>query len=373
MNAQFIDWLSPRSHLFFNPQTPSVRDGSISLSALPQLLGHIWIASSGSTTTSSLSFYALSKSAFLISAEAVNAHLQANSSDIWLNVLPTFHVGGLGVFARAYLSQSKVIDRSHETWSAPNFISWANDNLVTLTSLVPTQVYDLIQHKVRCPKSLRAIVVGGAKLEADLYILARQLGYPILPSFGMTEVCSQIATAELNSLRNELSPCLKVLPHVEVKIVNEGLLAIRSKSLFTAKGVYKKNHIEILWRANDWHVTQDRAKLSGQYLEPSGRANEQIKILGELIDLTELRTQFADISNSQNFYIFAQPDERRGAEISIILERTDLAHTETWVKKFNLLVVPVAKIKAAYFVDHLPTTDLGKIKSQEVLALVCFQ
>ena len=63
------------------------------------------------------------------------------------------------------------------------------------SSLVPAQVLDLVRAGLRPPPVLRAIVVGGGAISAELYRDARALGWPVLPSYGMTECCSQIATA----------------------------------------------------------------------------------------------------------------------------------------------------------------------------------
>ena len=50
------------------------------------------------------------KSALLASAEAVNKHLESDKRDTWVNPLPHFHVGGLGILARTYLSGAMLHD-----------------------------------------------------------------------------------------------------------------------------------------------------------------------------------------------------------------------------------------------------------------------
>src|SRR5712691_8408649 len=157
----------------------------------PSLRGHVWMATSG--TTGALRLVALSKRAILASAEAVNRHLDATDRDVWLCVLPTFHVGGLGIHARAGLTGSRVIASA---WDARQFIRTIAAENVTLASVVPAQVRDLVALGEPAPPSMRAIVVGGGALTLDLYSAAHALGWPVLPSYGMTEACSQIATAK---------------------------------------------------------------------------------------------------------------------------------------------------------------------------------
>src|ERR1035437_6785984 len=65
-----------------------------------ELEGHILFSTSGSTGAPK--WIALSKDALLLSAMAVNAHLQIKDTSCWGLALPIHHVGGFGVVARAY-------------------------------------------------------------------------------------------------------------------------------------------------------------------------------------------------------------------------------------------------------------------------------
>lgn len=377
--SQFIDWSSQSTHLILNPKLPVEQKKNLSIVSLPYISGHVWLASSGASgeALGRLKLFALSKSAFLISAVAVNTHLHAQSSDVWLNVLPHFHVGGLSIFARAYISGSKIIDRGSELWSPEKFHSWTNDVKASLTSLVPTQLYDLVKLAKPAPLSLRAIVIGGAALNSELYLEARALGYNVLPSYGMTECCSQIATATLASLSKAGYPDLEVLPHVELKKMDSANLAIKSSALFTAKALWLADdslgQLEVLWRAGEWYVTQDFGDIENieniESVRLLGRNTDEVKISGELVNLAELNSKFKKIvgaSGLSDFYIFSQPDARRGAEVVAVFKFSLYNQAEAWIAKFNAEVLPIAKIRASYFIDELPKSELGKIKLAEL-------
>jgi o-succinylbenzoate---CoA ligase len=395
----FIDWNSSFSQLMLNPRTPQAFVAGLQLKNFPTLRACIWVASSGTQSSSGvismsgpmLSFYGLEKRALLISAASVNAHLQANRSDTWLNVLPSFHVGGMGVYARAFLSESEVIDHSQEPWSIQNFHKWAYESKATLTSLVPTQLFDLVQEDVQSPESLRAVVVGGAKLDLQLYLKARALGYPILPSYGMTEVGSQIATARLETLKedhNESMPPLAVLSHIELKNMDNDQLAVKSPSLFTAKCEWRaqNQNMQTLWRTGDWYVSQDRGKLKSelihnkksghkyrrQFVEPLGRVSDQVKISGELVDLAELNSQFRSCAEALPgpAILFSADDNRRGYEVVLAVNISNYSRVGEIVEKFNMSVLPVSRIRAVYFVDELPTTSLQKVKLNDLKVML---
>jgi O-succinylbenzoic acid--CoA ligase len=60
----------------------------------------------------------------------------------------------------------------------------------TIVSLVPTQLARLASAPP--PSSLRAVIVGGGPLEPDLQRAAQEAGWPVLPTYGMTEVASMV-------------------------------------------------------------------------------------------------------------------------------------------------------------------------------------
>ena len=155
----------------------------------------------------------------LASAAAVNRRLEAVEGDVWFRVLPAFHVGGLGIHARAFLSGARVEVGS---WDPGRF---AASDAMTLASLVPAQVSDLVERRLPPPRHLRAVVVGGGALSDELYRAARDLGWPVLPSYGMTECCSQIATA------SRAGPELVLLDHLEARS-DGGHLAFRGELRF---------------------------------------------------------------------------------------------------------------------------------------------
>ena len=164
---------------------------------LPELQGHVLFETSGSTGTPK--WIALSKDALLASASAVNAHLGVTKSSCWGLALPAHHVGGFGVAARAFAAGCAFREFGKK-WNPAEFTIWLGENQVTHTSLVPTQVHDLVSAELRAPESLAAIVVGGGRLDEATGQAARNLGWPVLASYGMTEAASQIATQAPASL-----------------------------------------------------------------------------------------------------------------------------------------------------------------------------
>src|ERR1051325_2059627 len=335
-----LDFASDETHLLLNPRLPREERSRLEAlyAAAPRLAAHVWLATSG--TTGSLKLVALSKRAILASAAAVNRHLDSSARDVWCCVLPTFHVGGLGIHARASLSGARVVSA---LWDPRSFITLCNTERVTLASLVPAQVRDL--RGLPVPASLRAIVVGGGAFQDD------NRGWPLLPSYGMTETASQVATATLGS------PELILLDHVEARI-EDGHIALRGESLLT--GYATESGFEDPKREG-WFVTPDLGRVEGRILHVAGRSGDFVKIGGESVDLSRLDRILAEIE--PNAAIVAAADQRLGFVIHLVIAAGD---ADDIMAAFNERVLPFERIRAFHRVDAIPRTPLGKLKRSEL-------
>ena len=197
-----VDFQSKDNQALLNPRmAPELaKNLKARLSAAENLTSHVFVLTSGSTAASEADFkwVALSKQAILASAKGSNEFLDSNRTDVWFHTLPSFHVGGLGIYARAELSGAKISFPIYENWDPEAFTQQIEAVKATLTSLVPTQVFDLVSRNLQGPPTLRAIIVGGGALSDGLYQQAKALNWPVLPSYGLSETASQAATANIN-------------------------------------------------------------------------------------------------------------------------------------------------------------------------------
>lgn len=350
-----IDLTSRDSHILLNERLPAHEKQMLRtlVQSVPVLAGHVWIATSG--TTGSLKMTALSKKALLDSAFAVNRHLEATASDVWACVIPTFHVGGLGIFVRAAVSRARVVQAE---WDPRAFVELCRNEDITLSSLVPAQVRDLVREGLEAPTSLRAIVVGGGATPLDLYDAARALRWPVLPSYGMTETCSQVATAKGDS------PELILLDHFEARTEADGRLAFRGEALLTGYAEWSDGvprFVHALQRG--WFVTEDIGEINGRVLRVFGRAGDFVKIGGESVDLSRLDAILTSIARA-DAAVVAMPDERLGHVIHLVVAAGDPAAIET---AFNERVAPFERCRGVHRVAAIPRTELGKLMRRKLL------
>lgn len=331
-----IDFESRESHLLLNPRMPAEERARLERLAevvVPKLEAHVFIATSG--TSGAIKLVALSKRAILASAAAVNGYFDVTPRDVWLCVLPAFHVGGLGIHARGHLSGARVIVAD---WS-PAAI---DASYATLVSLVPAQVHDLVQARIVPPAPLRAVLVGGGAMSPELERAAAGAGWPVYASYGMTECCSTAV------IRGEL------LPHLDARTEADGRLAFRGASLLTG---YATEEGLVDPKVDGWFVTEDVGRVDGRRVGVGGRRGETIKIGGESVDLRRLDAILDAVRGGTDAAVVALPDERLGFVIHLAVA----GEGERIAAAFNARVLPFERIRAVHRVAAIPRSPLGKL------------
>jgi O-succinylbenzoic acid--CoA ligase len=284
----------------------------------------------------------------------VNGHLGVTSRDVWLNPLPLFHVGGLGIAVRAAVSGARV--EMLGAWNPADYAARAHAAGATFSSLVPTQVHDLVAARLSPPPALRAVVVGGASLDAYLRGEAVALGWPLLPSYGLTEAASQVATAAPGGADDGLLP---LLPHCQARIGHGSVIELRGPSLLTGC-LCLESEGEARWEdpKNDgWLITGDRGELHGRNLRVLGRADDLRKVRGELVDIAALERALQQRVSSGAVAVMTRGDERNGCVLSVVAENeTAAAEASASADLFP----PYARPEA-FSVGVIKRTALGKI------------
>jgi o-succinylbenzoate---CoA ligase len=351
-----VDFEYPDLQVICHDQYRSLIPGILEALKPYDLKNHFIIFSSG-TTGGDLKGYALSKNALFNNARAVNEHFSLNTSDVWGLSLPVYHVGGLSVLARAYLLKNSIADARH--WDPQLWITKIQD--VTITTVVPTQLYDLVKLKINAPTKLKYLVVGGDLLSSSLKDEALKLGWPVIRTFGMSEVCSQLASAT-----NPLSDDLEILSIHKTRVDETCRLLVKSESLFTLEFTVGQE-IKIIRSSeltdkDGYYLTKDLAQISGPFLKHLGRVGDEVKIAGHLVNLLLLKNQLSDylvkhrLLNQMEFLI--EHDERKGKKL-ILLSLMQLQ--DTALKEISHLIAPV-KIDELRIVSEFERTALGKLR-----------
>ncbi len=329
MEEGLIDWESEEAVV--------LGDGSVAMRDLPEEVQNcILFRTSGSSGVEK--WVAHTRESLAWSARLVIDHLEITQADTLGLVLPSYHVGGFGILARCHFSGAG-LKRYQGKWNARRFTDWVDG--VSVTSLVPTQVADLVKAKLEAPVGLRVIVVGGGALHDEVKAQARDLGWPVEPSYGMTETGSQIATGD----------GLPLLVGWEAK-ESDGQLAVKGEGLFKGyliDGVFSDP------KKDGWFLTQDRVQISNGKLNYLGRFDRQVKVLGELVDLEALESWWQRQLGGAAALV-TMPDQRRGVTLHLFYEAS-----ECQIEKMNLSLPGPERVSSWRRLTSLPRSGLGKV------------
>lgn len=366
-----FSWETSESLLLANPsysQTDYKRFHSI-LKVTQAWPGHVWLSTSGSSVQK---WVGLSKQALLASAAAVNAHLDSNPEDRWIHMLPDFHVGGVGIWARAHLSGARVFDfkKMCPKWHAERFYGYTQHMQGTLASLVPAQLYDLVALGWEAPASLRAVIIGGGALIPVLYERAIALGWPLLPSYGLTECGSQVATAALDSWKKNQLPEIQLLSHLKGKECGDHL-CFSGSSLMSTYAYLDHTDVQFIDpKIEGWLTTEDRGTIQNGCVKVVGRVDEIIKIGGENVDLASLERLLQllrlQLALTAEVTLIAFPDSRLDFCIHLASNSPDKESLYSLIQHFQQRVLPFERIRKIYLLPHLPRSSLGKILKEEL-------
>lgn len=359
-------WESDESLVLTNPRDPGAAVARAAMVACDWSAmgspGHpsaalVWFLTSGSTGHPKV--VGFTRQALLASARSVNDALGVHSDSVWLRVLPKFHVGGFQVESRAWAAGATLVT-TDDAWDPVAFGLLCRSHRVTHVSLVPTQVYDLVQNGGRAPHSLQVVLVGGGELPPALANRARALGWPVRASYGLTEAASTVA---IQAPSEPDSRSLTLISHWQAAVDSDRRLLLNGPALPAALAVW--NPVAGRYHALPFTPplqTTDRVVLQGNVLKFLGRADRVVKRLGELIDLAQLERALAEAAIEAGAFgrvcLRGEPDARSGHRL--VLECLDPAQGTAVAARFNSRQPPFARIEEIRPVPSLPLTPLGK-------------
>jgi len=350
-------WNGPGIDVRLNPRRSHETEGlSDALRDVAGIESAVVLATSGSEGR--VKYVTLTKTAMLASARAVNAHSGIGSEDVWLAGLSTFHVGGLSIYSRAFLSGSRVEVMPWDKWqkSGGPFVNACRERQVTVTSLTPVHLFDLVENRVKCPPSLRGVFIGGGALSRELGHRALELGWPLWPTYGMTETASQVATS-----RGGDPEWLPILDGWETSVDQAGRLKIRGQALFS--GYLTRRETPGNWKfdsARDeggWFTTGDRVDLIDGKLKFAGRFDDLVKVSGELVSVSKLERDLGNLGLKAA--VIPRPHPRRGNLLVAFVEGGCAELKKA--RQFNEGKTGLEKLAEIIPLEKLPDTQSGKI------------
>jgi o-succinylbenzoate---CoA ligase len=234
------------------------------------------------------------------SAVALGVH----PDERWLCALPLSHVGGLSILLRSAIYGTTAV--IHERFETERVLHWLASQDITLVSLVATTLARLLDAGLREPGRLRCALTGGGPVPAALVQRASLAGVPVRETYGLTECCSQAATAAADSGgRGAGAP----LFCTRVEIASDGEILLAGPTIAPAA-----------LAADGWLHTGDLGHLDELgFLHVTGRKADTIVTGGENVSPTEVEAVLEAHPAVLEAAVVGREDVQWGEAVSAIL------------------------------------------------------
>lgn len=345
---------------------------------------------------------------------AAARRLGLGPDDRWLASLSPAHVGGVALVVRAALTGARLVLRPE--FDAGELLALAEEGRVTHASLVPTMLRRLLDARGGrpAPEGLGGLLLGGARAAPEMVERALEAGWPVCPTYGLTEAASQVATATPAEARDRPGSVGRPLEGVEVR-VREGEIQVRGPTVAAGylgdrkvPGAVRREGRVIprqgepapeeaggpnaaaapreeradeeggesvsagpVTDEDGWLHTGDAGRLDDEgRLTVTGRLGDRIVTGGVTVDPREVERVLRAHPEVRDAAVVGVPDPEWGERVGALVERDpaapeadpddplDATRLAAW---FGERLAPAKRPRAVRFVEALPRNPNGKL------------
>ena len=295
-----------------------------------------------------------------------NYYLNITSSDVNLNQLPLFHVGGLFMATNTFHAGGLNVNISK--FDAAQAVSLIEEHKVsTMFEFSPILAMILEEHKKsgKSIKSLRSVI--GLDTPENILEYQKVTGGTFFCMYGQTET-SCLAT--LGRYSDRPGSAGKMIQLAKVKLVDEydkevpagsvGEIIMKGPMIF--KGYWNLREDNEFTFRNGWHHTGDLGKFDADgYLWYSGRKadKELIKPGGENVYPAEVEKAIMEHPGIRSTVVFGVPDPKWKEGIKAVCTLKDGAKVDEaeLIKFVGQKIASFKKPQYVQFVSEMPTVD----------------
>ena len=273
-------------------------------------------------------------------ARGLQQAMELGDDERWLCPLPLVHVGGLMVVLRSALMATTAVLGPAERVAEPG---------ITTASLVPTQLARVLDAGLAPGPDLRRILLGGGPMPRALLARARDAGFAVCPSYGLTQACSTVTVGA----PGDVETAGRALPGVGVAVAADGEILV-SGGTVNSLGSLR---------------TGDLGRLDEQgRLVVTGRKGDVIVTGGENVAPSEVEAALAEHPDVAEAVVFARPHPLWGEAITALVVARDGAQPQQGALRAHCLerLAPFKVPKVFELVDSLPRTESGKVRRADL-------
>lgn len=292
-------------------------------------------------------------------ARASNERLPLTTGDIWLDCLPLYHIGGISILYRCIRAGATLL--LHEGFDAAAVWHDLQSEPVTHISLVPA----MLAHLLDCagdappPDALRHVLVGGAALSGALFKRAQATGWPICPTWGMSECAAQAATLLQPDAHWREGNVGSLLPGFETRLDATGRILLRGPQVMA--GYLNPECQPGIGLDNGWLTTADLGLIGdGGAITLLGRADDMLISGGVNVHPIEVESCLAACPGVTDVAVTAIADPVWGdVLVALIVGSADSHTVRDWSRQH---LASALRPRRMLRVASLPRNAMGKIE-----------
>lgn len=307
----------------------------------------------------------LSHANLTAAATASHQRLPLGPGDLWLDCLPLYHIGGQSILWRCAQAGAGVL--LHDGFAAEAVAAALDNQPVTHISLVPAMLARLLDLGTRPPPSLRAALVGGAALSRPLYERAVAGGWPLFPTWGMSETAAQVATFSPTDGPWQEGAVGAPLPGNTVALTGDGRLQVRGPQVML--GYLNPELRPGVGLADGWLTSSDLGSIDAAgHINILGRADDMLVTGGHKVHPAEVEHGLAACPGVAEVAATGQPDPVWGQiVVALVVGKADDDAITNWCRAH---LRPAARPRRILHLPALPRTAAGKVDRPALLSLV---
>jgi O-succinylbenzoic acid--CoA ligase len=277
--------------------------------------------------------------------------LGLEQGDAWLACLPLYHVGGAMILYRCLRAGATAV--VHDSFDPESIARDLTERRITHLSLVPPMLSSLIDAAVPPGPTLRCVLVGGAALTQTLYDRAVAAGWPVCPTYGMTETCAQ-ATVNLRPGKHWREGDVgRPLPGVRIESTEDGRLRIATPARMSG-------YLGDAGPAPEWIATNDLGSIDANgHVHVDGRADDMLVSAGVNVHPLDVESRLATCPGVREAGVTGLADPVWGDVIAAAYEgEAEEEAIETWCRDH----LPGTRRPRRFLrVERLPRLPSGKL------------
>lgn len=299
-----------------------------------------------------------SHASWACSFATIDQLIRARPGDIML--IPVHPVSSMALYAAAH-AQSSGLQFAVPHTARLRAADLDGPSLMHGTPWHLREVISLVQAGARC--TLRAVLIGGDRLDENLAARARHIGLSVVAYAG---------AAELSFVAVDTGAGLRSFPGVQLKVDDYGVLWIRTEqacSTVIGKGSSLRSAGESELEPQSggvypWVTVGDHASLADGVLTLHGRSGDAILTAGATVLPSDVEAVLGRLPGVQASLVVGAPDIALGQRVAAFIEPEPAVALDqgALLRAARAELTPAQYPRVTRFVVSLPRTGSGKVR-----------